>query len=60
MKKEELNNLLKAYKNRARYSMGKGNAFLDAGFVYAPYIPIQTTPVIYDCEILHDLINKDK
>lgn len=24
----------------------KGKTYLDAGFVYAPYIPIQTTPII--------------
>jgi len=26
----------------------KGKGFLEAGFVYAPYIPLQTTPVIFD------------
>jgi hypothetical protein len=26
----------------------KGNSFLESGFVYAPYVPLQTTPLIYD------------
>ena len=26
----------------------KGNSFLESGYVYAPYVPLQTTPLIYD------------
>ncbi len=26
----------------------KGNSFLESGFVYPPYVPLQTTPLIYD------------
>jgi len=26
----------------------KGNTFLEAGFIYAPYIPLQLTQTIYD------------
>jgi hypothetical protein len=28
----------------------KGNPFLETGFVYAPYVPLITTPIIYDPE----------
>lgn len=28
----------------------KGNSFLETGYVYAPYVPLITTPVIYDPE----------
>ena len=26
----------------------KGNSFLESGYVYAPYVPLQTTPTIFD------------
>jgi hypothetical protein len=26
----------------------KGNTFLEAGYIYAPYIPLQLTATIYD------------
>ena len=28
----------------------KGNSFLESGFVYAPYVPLQVTPTIFDPE----------
>ena len=28
----------------------KGNGFLESGYVYAPYVPLQTTPTIFDPE----------
>ncbi len=28
----------------------KGNSFLESGYVYAPYVPMQTTPLIYGDE----------
>jgi hypothetical protein len=28
----------------------KGNSFLESGFVYAPYVPLQTTPTIFGTE----------
>ena len=28
----------------------KGNSFLESGYVYAPYVPLQTTPTIFDPE----------
>ena len=28
----------------------KGNSFLETGYVYAPYVPFQMTPVIYDAD----------
>ena len=28
----------------------KGAGFLDAGFVYAPYVPLQVTPTIFGTE----------
>jgi hypothetical protein len=57
MKKEELNKLIKTYK-RKRISLFEGRTFLDSGFVYAPYIPMQSTPIIHDCEILYNLIQE--
>jgi hypothetical protein len=58
MKKEEFNKLLKTYKRRKRFYFGRGVSFLEAGFVYAPYIPVQLTPVIHDCEILHNMLQE--
>ena len=28
----------------------KGSSFLESGYVYAPYVPLQTTPTIFDPE----------
>ena len=28
----------------------KGNSFLESGYVYAPYVPLQTTPTIFGVE----------
>jgi hypothetical protein len=28
----------------------RGNSFLESGYVYAPYVPLQTTPTIFDPE----------
>ena len=28
----------------------KGGSFLESGYVYAPYVPLQTTPTIFDPE----------
>ena len=28
----------------------KGNSFLESGYVYAPYVPLQTTPTIFGTE----------
>lgn len=28
----------------------KGNGFLESGYVYAPYVPLQTTPTLFDPE----------
>jgi hypothetical protein len=28
----------------------RGNQFLETGAVYAPYIPVMTTPLVYDPE----------
>ena len=28
----------------------KGSGFLESGYVYAPYVPLQTTPTIFDPE----------
>ena len=30
----------------------KGSSFLDSGYVYAPYVPLQTTPTIFDADTL--------
>ncbi len=50
-----LNSRYKVYKNpymtENTILMGfKGNQFLETGAVYAPYIPIMTTPLVYDPE----------
>lgn len=51
----QMNSRYKVYKNPYMTSnvilMGfKGNQFLETGAVYAPYIPIMTTPLVYDPE----------
>lgn len=51
----QLNSRYKVYKNPYMTSnvilMGfRGNQFLETGAVYAPYIPIMTTPLVYDPE----------
>lgn len=51
----QINSRYKVYKNpymtENTILMGfKGNQFLETGAVYAPYIPIMTTPLIYDPE----------
>ena len=28
----------------------RGNSFLESGYVYAPYVPLQTTPTIFGVE----------
>lgn len=51
----QLNSRYKVYKNpymtENTILMGfRGNQFLETGAVYAPYIPIMTTPLVYDPE----------
>jgi len=36
-----------------RVLMGyKGKTFLDSGYFYCPYVPVKTTPIIYDPDTL--------
>jgi hypothetical protein len=51
----QLNSRYKVYKNpymtENTILMGfRGNQFLETGAVYAPYIPVMTTPLVYDPE----------
>lgn len=55
MKRKKFNKLLEQYKifvKRQTFGrLGKGSACLDAGYVYAPYIPMIVTPIIKEEEL---------
>jgi len=47
--RRNFNELFRKYCTRKQaYSLGRfrGNTFLDAGYVFAPYVPLTLTPVI--------------
>lgn len=49
----------KAYKPASDVLLGmKGNTFLEAGYVYAPYVPIQATPLFGNPTLLLKKLRK--
>lgn len=46
MIKREIEELRIAFMLNEPYKVVKGNSVLDAGYIFAPYIPIDMTPVV--------------
>lgn len=52
-KSSDLGSLVKTYRTLVhlrKRGLTRGNTFLDAGFVYAPYVPLQVTPIFSESD----------